>query len=105
MPSQDHILCGLGGAQQQAAAVGGVMVGIYMLGVGAARVQVPAQLQRQHTLLARTQPQLQLRQQAPRTKQQGRGRLYAGDEFQWHVKHLGHGEPGVGLGGVAVGAV
>ena len=100
-----YVLAGLGGAQLQTPPAIAVVVGIGMGGIAAPGVELPLQVQRQGPALAQTQPKTQLRQQAARAKQQSGCGIDLGGEFQRLVKHLGHGEPGVALGALAVGVI
>ncbi|MDZ7891199.1 MAG: hypothetical protein U5L73_05515 [Rhodoferax sp.] len=99
------VLRGLGSAQLQATLLAAVVVGVHMAGVGAARIQLPQQLQRQHPGLAGAQPHQQLRQQAARAEQQGGRRIHARRQLQRGIKYIGQRKPGVDLGALAIGAV
>ena len=100
-----HVLAGLGGAQLQTPPAIAAVVAIGMGGIAAPGVELPLQLQRQGPALAQTQPEAKLHQQAARAKQQRGCGIDLGGEFQCLVKDLGHGEPGVTLGALAVGAI
>ena len=90
-----HVLSRLAQAQQQNR----------RCGAAPARVDLPLQLQRQHTLAARQQPGLQTLQQAARGKQQRLGMLDAAGPLQPVFKDLGQLQPGVVFRPIAIGHV
>ena len=94
-----HALRGLGGTDDER------LRGRQRAAVQALQVQRPFQLEGQHALLARAQPQLQRCQQPVGRPQQRRRVFDPRGQFQRLVEPIGQREPGVALGRQAPGDV